>query len=99
MPVAEHNHTIEALAVNEDEPQIRYQMGWKTILAVLTLSMGNVCADLHNTAYPTAHSISFRVGGAFLAVVGSAISGSAHKITDIIGRNILTRVVNASCVS
>jgi hypothetical protein len=44
VPVAEHNHTIEALAVNEDEPQTPYQLGWKTIFAVLTLSMGNVCA-------------------------------------------------------
>lgn len=51
-PVAEHNlhqHTIEALAINEDEPQTPYQLGWRTILAVLTLSLGNVCAALSNT--------------------------------------------------
>ena len=59
VPVAEHNHTIQALAVNEDEPQAPYQLGWRTILAVLTLSMGNVCAALSNTVRPTTHSISF----------------------------------------
>lgn len=34
---------------NEDEPQTPYQLGWRTILAVLTLSMANVCAALSNT--------------------------------------------------
>jgi len=48
-PVVEHAHTIAALAVNEDEPQTPYQLGWRTILAVMTLSMGNVCAALANT--------------------------------------------------
>ena len=41
----------------------------------------------------------FLVGGALLGVVGSMISGSAHKITDVIGGNILTGVANAGCVS
>ena len=41
----------------------------------------------------------FLVGGALLGVVGSVISGSAHKITDVIGGNILTGVANAGCVS
>jgi hypothetical protein len=43
------HHTIEALAANEDEPQTPYQLGWRTILCVITLSMGNVCAALANT--------------------------------------------------
>jgi hypothetical protein len=34
---------------SEDEPQTPYQLGWRTILAVLTLSMANVCAALSNT--------------------------------------------------
>lgn len=34
---------------NEDEPQTPYQLGWRTIIAVLTLSMANVCAALSNT--------------------------------------------------
>lgn len=62
-PVAEHNHTIEALAVYEDEPQNPYQLGWRTILAVLTLSMGNVCAALSNTVSKitqSAHSLADR---------------------------------------
>jgi VanZ family protein len=50
-----HNlhHSITALAENEDEPQTPYQLGWRTILALLTLSMGNVCAALSNTVSPT----------------------------------------------
>jgi len=44
-----HNYTIEALAVNGDEPETPYQLGWRTILAVLTLSVGNVCTALSNT--------------------------------------------------
>jgi hypothetical protein len=48
----ENKHSIAALAVNEDEPQTPYQLGWRTILAVLTLSMGNVCAALSNTVSP-----------------------------------------------
>lgn len=50
--LAEHHykhHTIEELAQNEDEPQTPYQLGWRTILCVITLSMGNVCAALANT--------------------------------------------------
>jgi hypothetical protein len=31
--------------------------------------------------------------------VGSCVSGSAHKITDVIAGNILTGVANAGCVS
>lgn len=41
--------TISALAVNEDEPQTPYQLGWRTIAALLALSMANVCAALSNT--------------------------------------------------
>jgi hypothetical protein len=45
-----NQHGIAALAASsEDEPQTPYQLGWKTILALLTLSMGNVCAALSNT--------------------------------------------------
>jgi hypothetical protein len=50
--IVEHHrkhHTIEELAQNEDEPQTPYQLGWRTILCVITLSMGNVCAALANT--------------------------------------------------
>lgn len=43
------HHTLEELAANEDEPQTPYQLGWRTILCVITLSMGNVCAALANT--------------------------------------------------
>lgn len=43
------HHTIEDLAADEDEPQTPYQLGWRTVLALLTLSMGNVCAALSNT--------------------------------------------------
>ena len=59
VPVAEHKHTIEALAINEDEPQTPYQLGWRTILAVLTLSMANVCAALSNTVSHSPHAIWF----------------------------------------
>ncbi len=43
------HHTIEELALNEGELQTPYQLGWRTILCVITLSMGNVCAALANT--------------------------------------------------
>lgn len=43
------HHTLEALAENEDEPQTPYQLGWRTILCVITLSLANVCAALSNT--------------------------------------------------
>ena len=55
VPVAEHKYAIEALAINEDEPQTPYQLSWKTIVAVLTLSMGNVCAALSNTVSEPIH--------------------------------------------
>jgi hypothetical protein len=46
---------------HEDEPQTPYQLGWRTILAVLTLSMANVCAALSNTVrrfeFVSLHSI------------------------------------------
>jgi hypothetical protein len=51
-PIQHHHHgsdTLEKLAELEDEPQTPYQLGWRTILAVITLSMGNVCAALSNT--------------------------------------------------
>lgn len=51
-PIEHHHHhhrTLEDLAANEDEPQTPYQLGWRTIVCVLTLSMGNVCAALSNT--------------------------------------------------
>ncbi|KAJ5453604.1 MFS general substrate transporter [Penicillium daleae] len=125
---------------HEDEPQTPYQLGWRTILAVLTLSMANVCAALSNTTNTTIKfqvatvarspsdaalaswiangnfllslalgpifgSVSdrlgkkwFLVGGASLGIVGSMVSGSAHKVTDIIGGNILTGIANAGCI-
>ncbi|KAF4628323.1 hypothetical protein G7Y89_g9833 [Cudoniella acicularis] len=136
----EHAHTIAALAEDEDEPQTPYQLGWKTILALLTLSMGNVCAALSNTTNTTIKfqiatlakspadaalaswiangnflvvlalgpifgSLSdrlgkkwFLVGGALIGIIGSVVSGSAHKITTVIGGNILTGIANAGCI-
>ncbi|CZR68468.1 related to potential drug facilitator PEP5 [Phialocephala subalpina] len=47
------HHMLKDLAANEDEPQTPYQLGWRTILALLTLSMGNVCAALTNTTNTT----------------------------------------------
>ncbi|KAJ5371380.1 MFS general substrate transporter [Penicillium cataractarum] len=136
----EHTEQDVPPVLNEDEPQTPYQLGWRTILAVLTLSMANVCAALSNTTNTTikfqvatvAHSPSdaalaswiangnfllslalgpifgsvsdrlgkkwFLVGGASLGVIGSMVSGSAHKITDIIGGNILTGIANAGCI-
>jgi hypothetical protein len=50
--IIEHHqktHNLQELAAYEIEPQTPYQLGWRTILAVLTLSMGNVCAALANT--------------------------------------------------
>lgn len=44
-----NSHSIAALAASEDEPQTPYQLGWRTILALITLSMANVCAALSNT--------------------------------------------------
>jgi hypothetical protein len=50
-PYHVHVHNIaELAAASEDEPQSPYQLSWRTILAVLTLSMANVCAALSNTA-------------------------------------------------
>lgn len=137
---------IEVLAENEDEPQSPYQLGWKTLLVLFTLSMGNVCAALSNTTNTTikfqaatlARSSSdpalaswivngsflvvlamgpifgslsdrlgkkwFLVGGCFIGVVGSIVSGSAHKIQDVIGGNIMTgfanagRILSISCI-
>lgn len=40
---------IPVLAQYEDEPQSPYELSWRTIAAVLALSMGNVCAALTNT--------------------------------------------------
>ena len=45
----EHTEKDVPPVLNEDEPQTPYQLGWRTILAVLTLSMANVCAALSNT--------------------------------------------------
>ncbi|KAJ5543828.1 MFS general substrate transporter [Penicillium frequentans] len=131
---------LEHIRTEKDEPQTPYQLGWRTILAVLTLSMANVCAALSNTTNTTIKfqeatvakspsdaalaswiangnfllslalgpifgSVSdrlgkkwFLVGGASLGVIGSMISGSAHKITDIICGNILTGIANAGCI-
>jgi len=51
-PTIDHHkkhHTLEELAQNETEPQSPYQLGWRTIICVTTLSMANVCAALSNT--------------------------------------------------
>lgn len=52
------HHKLEDLAANEDEPQTPYHLGWRTLLALVTLSMGNVCAALSNTTNTT---IKFQV--------------------------------------
>ena len=44
-----HHGGIQALAEYEEEPETPYQLSWRTILAVLALSMGNCCAALTNT--------------------------------------------------
>lgn len=41
--------SITALAASEDEPQTPYQLSWRTIVALLAISMANVCAALSNT--------------------------------------------------
>ncbi|KAK6083339.1 siderophore iron transporter [Seiridium cupressi] len=46
------------VAESEDESQSPYELGWRTILAVLALAMGNVCAALANTTNTT---IKFQV--------------------------------------
>lgn len=38
------------------------------------------------------------VGGATIGLIGSIISGSAHKITTIIAGNVLCGIANAGCV-
>lgn len=47
--VANHHGGIQAMAEYEDEPETPYQLSWRTILAVLALSMANCCAALTNT--------------------------------------------------
>ncbi|KAM0815749.1 putative Major facilitator superfamily (MFS) profile domain-containing protein [Seiridium cardinale] len=51
-------HVSQIVAESEDEPQSPYELGWRTILAVLALAMGNVCAALANTTNTT---IKFQV--------------------------------------
>jgi hypothetical protein len=43
------HHSITRLAAHEDEPQTPYQLGWRTILALIALSLANCCAALSNT--------------------------------------------------
>lgn len=43
------HHSITRLAQNEDEPQSPYELGWKTIAALIALSLANCCAALSNT--------------------------------------------------
>lgn len=45
----EVKRSMTELADNEDEPQSPYQLGWRTILCVVTLSLANCCAALANT--------------------------------------------------
>ncbi|GAM43429.1 hypothetical protein TCE0_050r18235 [Talaromyces pinophilus] len=122
--------------VTEDEPASIYQVGWRTMMAIVALSMSNNCAAITNT---TSTIISFQVqalGGASLAswiansnllvtlafgpvfgslsdrlgkkwfivicsifgVIGSIISGSAHRTEVIIAGNTLTGLANAGCI-
>ncbi|KAA8564534.1 hypothetical protein EYC84_011457 [Monilinia fructicola] len=47
---SDRNHEVVVVQGNEDEPGSVYQLGWKTIIALLSLSMANSCAALANTA-------------------------------------------------
>lgn len=41
----------------------------------------------------------FMVGGCLIGVIGSCVSASSHRLSDIVGGNILTGIANAGCVS
>ncbi|ESZ93759.1 major facilitator superfamily permease [Sclerotinia borealis F-4128] len=45
-----HGHHVVMVQGNEEESGSVYQLGWKTILALISLSMANSCAALANTA-------------------------------------------------
>lgn len=80
-----HNlhHSITALAENEDEPQSPYQLGWRTILALLTLSMGNVCAALSNTVSPQApHHRPFTNWSKTNTTIKFQVATVAHSASD-----------------
>jgi len=53
-----HDEHFVVVQGNEEEPGTVYQLGWKTILALLALSMANSCAALNNTTNTT---IKFQV--------------------------------------
>jgi hypothetical protein len=42
------NMGVDALAT-EDEPASIYQVGWRTMMAIVALSMSNNCAAIANT--------------------------------------------------
>jgi hypothetical protein len=44
-----HDRDVVIVQGNEEEAGSVYQLGWRTIVAVLALSMGNCCAALANT--------------------------------------------------
>lgn len=50
---SDRNHEVVVVQGNEDEPGSVYQLGWKTIIALLSLSMANSCAALANTVWST----------------------------------------------
>ncbi|PQE12793.1 hypothetical protein CJF30_00002672 [Rutstroemia sp. NJR-2017a BBW] len=49
-----HDRNVVIVQGNEEEPDSVYQLSWKTIVAVLALSMGNCCAALANTVVTVA---------------------------------------------
>lgn len=63
-------HGLEDVVRSEIEPPTPYQLGWRTILALLALSMGNVCAALANTVCATVvilHPIAFFAARVYLS--------------------------------
>ena len=52
------HHDVILVQGNEDEVSSVYQLGWKTILALISLYMANSCAALANTVCSSHGSIS-----------------------------------------
>lgn len=53
---SEKSHSVTAVSkqnhgagVPEDEPTGDYRVGWRTLMAILALSMANACAAIANT--------------------------------------------------
>ncbi|KAJ5610199.1 hypothetical protein N7510_006918 [Penicillium lagena] len=122
--------------VVEEEPLTTYEIKWRTLMAILALSVSNTCAAISNTTNtiirfqleslgdaalaswiansnllvtlafgPVLGSLSDKFGkkwfivvASLLGVVGSTISGSAHRTSVVIVGNVLTGMANAGCI-